>query len=235
MAGTILSLMNPKQRAAEGSLKLVSDGMVIGLGTGSTADFFLQALASALRDGRLKDVRGIPTSRQSERRANELGIPLITLAQAKPDVTIDGTDEIDPDLNLIKGLGGALLREKIVAQNSGKLVIIADAGKTVTRLGTKSALPVEVAQFAHDAHIDFFRDLGATPVLRRTSDGAPYVTDNGNYIYDCRFKAIADAAAMNEKLHSRAGVVETGLFVGIAAVALIADENGVKEQCRADL
>lgn len=224
--------MNPKQRAAEGSLQFVRDGMVIGLGTGSTADYFLQALATALREGRLKNIRGIPTSRQSESRAIHLGIPLITLADARPDITIDGADEVDPQLNLIKGLGGALLREKIVAQNSGKLIIIADTGKSVSKLGTKSPLPVEVAQFAHDAHVDFFRALGATPTLRTTPDGAPYVTDNGNYIYDCKFTGIEDPAAMNAKLHARAGIVETGLFVDIATVALIADEAGVEERRR---
>jgi ribose 5-phosphate isomerase A len=224
--------MNPKQRAAEASLKFVRDGMVVGLGTGSTADYFLQALAAALREGRLKNVRGIPTSRQSERRAEHLGIPLITLADAKPDVTIDGADEVAPNLDLIKGLGGALLREKIVAQNSGQLIIIADTGKAVPKLGTKSPLPVEVAQFAHEVHADFFRSLGATPTLRKTQDGAIYVTDNGNYICDCRFAAIDDAAALDVKLHSRAGVVETGLFVGIASVAMIADENGVEERRR---
>lgn len=224
--------MNPKQRAAEASLQFVRDGMVIGLGTGSTADYFLQSLAAALRDGRLREVRGIPTSRQSERRADELGIPLITLAQGRPDVTIDGADEIDPQLNLIKGLGGALLREKIVAQNSGQLIIIADGGKTVPKLGTRSALPVEVARFAHDAHLDFFHSLGARPMLRRSPDGAPYVTDNGNYIYDCRFNGIEDPAALNTALHARAGVVETGLFVGIATVALVADEKDVEERRR---
>ena len=224
--------MNPKQRAAEASLRFVRDGMVIGLGTGSTADYFLQALAAALRDGRLKGVRGIPTSRQSERRAEHLGIPLITLAQAKPDVTIDGADEVDPHLNLIKGLGGALLREKIVAQNSGQLIIIADGGKSVAKLGTKSPLPVEVAQFAHDAHVDFFRGFGATPTLRKTQDGTVYVTDNGNYIYDCRFSAIDDPAALDAALHARAGVVETGLFVGVATVALIANDADVEERRR---
>ncbi|MGB7157894.1 MAG: ribose-5-phosphate isomerase RpiA [Tepidisphaeraceae bacterium] len=222
--------MNPKQRAAEASLQFVRDGMVVGLGTGSTADYFLQALAAALRAGRLKNVRGIPTSRQSERRAEHLGIPLITLADAKPDVTIDGADEVAPNLDLIKGLGGALLREKIVAQNSGQLIIIADAGKAVEKLGTKSPLPVEVAPFSHEVHAAFFRSLGATPTLRRTSDGAVYVTDNGNYIYDCKFTTIENAAALDVTLHGRAGVVETGLFVGIASVALIAAENGVEER-----
>ncbi|HEV2293957.1 MAG TPA: ribose-5-phosphate isomerase RpiA [Tepidisphaeraceae bacterium] len=225
--------MDPKQRAAEASLQLVRDGMVIGLGTGSTADYFLQGLAAALRDGRLRDVRGIPTSRQSEIRAVDLSIPLTTLTQDSPDITIDGADEVDPQLNLIKGLGGALLREKMVAQHSRQLIIIADAGKAVPKLGTKSALPVEVAQFAHEAHVAFFRTLGATPTLRTTSDGAAYVTDNGNYIYDCRFDGIDDPAALDAALHARAGVVETGLFLRLAAVALIAHQHRVEQRRRA--
>lgn len=224
--------MNPKQRAAEASLQFVRDGMVVGLGTGSTADYLLQALAAALRDGRLTEIRGIPTSRQSERRAQHLGIPLVSLADARPDVTIDGADEVDSNLNLIKGLGGALLREKIVAQNSREVIIIADASKAVPKLGTKSPLPVEVAQFAYESHVEFFRSLGAAPALRKTQDGAPYVTDNGNYIYDCKFAGIDDPEKLSDTLRDRAGVVETGLFVNIATLALIADDNGVQERRR---
>ena len=214
-------------------MKFVKDGMVVGLGTGSTADLFLQALAAALRDGRVKNVRGVPTSRQSERRAQHLGIPLTTLAEApRPDVTIDGADEVDPRLDLIKGLGGALLREKMVAQDSNKLVIIADADKAVSRLGTRAMLPVEVVPFAHEAQAEFLRSIGATPALRRTVD-AVFVTDNGNYIYDCRFPdGIDDPAALDLKLRRRAGVVETGLFVGMAHVALVADERRVEERVR---
>src|SRR5260221_8727172 len=178
--------MNPKQRAAEAALEFVRSGMVVGLGTGSTADFFLRALAAALKEGRIKDVRGVPTSRESERRAQELGITLATLAQCPhPDVTIDGADEVDPKIDLIKGLGGALLREKIVAQNSAKLVIIADVSKTVAKLGSKSMLPVEVAPFGHEIHERFFQSLGAQPVLRRQPDNSVFVTDNANYVYDC--------------------------------------------------
>ena len=225
--------MSPKQRAAEAAMKYVKDGTVVGLGTGSTADLFLQALAAALRDGRVRAVRGVPTSRQSERRAQHLGIPLTTLAEASsPDVTIDGADEVDPSLDLIKGLGGALLREKIVAQNSKKLVIIADAGKAVSKLGTKAMLPVEVVQFAHEAQESFLRTLGAAPALRRAGDAA-YVTDNGNYIYDCRFPGgIDDPAGLDLALRRRAGVVETGLFVGMADVALVAGEDRVDERVR---
>ena len=216
-------------------MKFVRSGMIVGLGTGSTADQFLQALSSAIQAGTVRDIRGVPTSRQSERRAEALGIPLGTLAQfPRPDVTIDGADEVAPNLDLIKGLGGALLREKIVAQNSRQLVIIADASKSVARLGTHSMLPVEVVPFAHEVQEPFLRSLGATPTLRRAADGAVFVTDNGNYIYDCRFpNGIEQAKALETSLRLRAGVVETGLFLGLARVALVADENGaVREMTR---
>jgi ribose 5-phosphate isomerase A len=223
--------MNPKQRAAEAALKFVRSGTVVGLGTGSTADHFLQALAAALKAGTLHDIRGVPTSRQSERRAQHLGIPLTTLAAVgRVDVTVDGADEIAPGLNLIKGLGGALLREKIVAQNSDQLVIIADASKEVPLLGTKGPLPVEVAVFAHEVQQAFLRSLGAEPVLRQTPDNAPFLTDNGNVIYDCRFPRIDDPAALDAAMKRRAGIVESGLFVGLASVALVADDNGVRER-----
>ena len=226
--------MTPKRRAAEAALKFVDSGMVVGLGTGSTADEFLQALAAALTSGKLRDIRGIPTSRQSEARARQLGIPIITLAQCRQaQITIDGADEVAPDLDLIKGLGGALLREKLVAQNSAKLVIIADASKAVSRLGTHSMLPVEVVQFAHEVHELFIRSLGAIPTLRRTPKGEPFVTDNSNYIYDCRFPAGIDQPHEVERtLISRAGIVETGLFLGMASVALIADDRQVEEMRR---
>jgi ribose 5-phosphate isomerase A len=226
--------MNPKQRAAEAALKFVQSGMIVGLGTGSTADQFLQALSAAIKAGTIRDIRGVPTSRQSERRAEALGIPLLTLAECpEPDVTIDGADEVAPNLDLIKGLGGALLREKIVAQNSRRLVIIADASKSVAKLGTHSMLPVEVVPFAHEVQEPFLRSLGATPALRRGADGTAFVTDNGNYIYDCRFEnGIEQPGELEARLRGRAGVVETGLFLGLASVALVADEEGVKEYTR---
>lgn len=225
--------MNPKQRAGEAAIAFVESGMVVGLGTGSTADEFLKALAAALKSGRLRDIRGVPTSRQSEQRARELGIPLATLEECpNPDVTVDGADEVAPNLDLIKGLGGALLREKIVAQNSRQLVIVADAAKRVDVLGTRSPLPVEVAQFGHEVHVPFFAKLGGKAMLRRGADGAVFVTDNGNYIYDCRFNGITDPAGLDLELRRRAGVVETGLFVGMASVALIADEERVEERSR---
>ena len=226
--------MDPKQRAAEAALAYVRDGMVVGLGTGSTADFFLVALGQAVRSGRLRGIRGVPTSLRSEHRARELDIPLATLADCpRPDVTVDGADEVAPDLDLIKGLGGALLREKIVAQNSAKLVIIADAGKSVPKLGTKSKLPVEVAKFAHETHAPYLRSLGAHPAVRKGKEGTPFETDNGNYIYDCAFAGgISDPSALEVALRARAGVVETGLFLRIASVALIAGPAGVEERRR---
>jgi len=224
--------MNPKQRAAEAALEQVQSGMILGLGTGSTADYFLQALAAALKAGRLTNIRGVPTSRQSERRAEYLGIPLATLAECpNPDLTIDGADEIDPHLNLIKGLGGALLREKIVAQNSRRLLIIADQSKSVPVLGGKSPLPVEVAPFGHEIHEAFLRSLGATPTLRKAQDTL-YTTDNGNYIYDCRFSQIEHPEQLQSTLKSRAGIVETGLFIGIAHDALIAGDDGLEHRTR---
>lgn len=234
----IFYLMNPKQRAAEAAMGYLHDGMVIGLGTGSTADFFLQALGSALKEGRLHKIIGVPTSRQSQWRSEQLNIPLSTLAQSpRLDVTVDGADEIDPKLDLIKGLGGALLREKIVAQNSKRLIIIADTSKTVTKLGTKSPLPVEVSRFAHETQATYLKTLGATPVLRHGADGAIFVTDNGNYIYDCRFAGgIDDPHRLSIALRERAGIVESGLFLGLASVALIADERNVeaRKSARAD-
>jgi ribose 5-phosphate isomerase A len=225
--------MNPKQRAAEAALPMIRNGMVVGLGTGSTADYFLKALGAALKAGKLKDIVGIATSRQSEYRAAELGIPLTTLARSPViDLTVDGADEVDPNLDLIKGLGGALLREKIVAQNSKQLVIIADSSKSVTKLGTKAALPVEVVTFAHETHESFFQSLGAEATLRVVG-GMIFNTDNGNLIYDCKFKQIDDPAGLERKLRKRAGVVGTGLFVGMATTALIANERSVTRRDRA--
>jgi ribose 5-phosphate isomerase A len=226
--------MSAKQKAAEAAMKYIGSGMIIGLGTGSTADFFIIALADAIRAGRVRDVRAVPTSKQSERRAHELGIPLASLAQCPlSDVTVDGADEIAPNLDLIKGLGGALLREKVVAQNSKKLVIIADEGKVSAGLGHKSPLPIEVTQFGYETQEGFLRSLGTEPKLRIGPSGMVFVTDNGNYIYDCHFKdGLADAVGFEGKIKHRAGIVESGLFLGMAAVAIVGSEAGVREMNR---
>jgi ribose 5-phosphate isomerase A len=226
--------MDAKRRAAEAAVPLVSSGMAVGLGTGSTADYFLKALAAALASGQLRDVVGVPTSRQSEFRAHELGIPLTTLGKVGLlDLTVDGADEVDPQLQVIKGLGGALVREKIVAQNSRRLVIIADEGKLVKQLGTKAPLPVEVVQFAAEVQERFFRSIGAEPTLRKVG-GMVFNTDNGNLIYDCRFPTgIADPVATERLILDRAGVVGCGLFLGMADVVLVGSEDGVKRMDRA--
>ncbi len=230
----MLPAMDAKRRAAEAAVPLLASGMVVGLGTGSTADHFLVALGAALADGRLGGILGVPTSRQSEQRAGELGIPLTTLARHPViDVTVDGADEVDPQMRLIKGLGGALVREKIVAQNSRRFVIIADGTKTVDRLGMRSPLPVEVVPFAFEVHDRFFRSLGAEPVLRKTG-GMVFNTDNGNLIVDLRFPdGIADPAATERAILDRAGVVGCGLFLGMADTVLVGDDVGVRRMDRA--
>ena len=220
--------MNPKQRAAQAALAYIKSDSVIGLGTGSTADLFLEALGDAIRDGRLRNVQGVPSSMRSQQRARELGIPLTDLGTAgQLDVTVDGADEVSPQLDLIKGLGGALLREKIVAQNSRQLVIMIDAGKQVDILGTKGPLPVEVVPFSHEAQARFLSSLGCVPKLRMMDASQPLITDNGNYIYDCRFPGIADPHALDLALSHRAGVVESGLFLGMASIVLVGTEQDV--------
>src|SRR5687768_12200292 len=221
----------PKQRAAHAALAHVQSGMIVGLGTGSTAEAFLAELAAALKSGQLRDIRGVPTSRNSETQARKLGIPLTTLGDHPVcDVTVDGADEIAPNLDLIKGLGGALLREKIVAQNSKRLIIIADEAKVVPHLGAKAPLPVEVAQFGYETHETFLEKLGAEPRLRMSPGGMVFVTDNANYIYDCRFPAgIKDPRAVEIKLEERAGVVDCGFFLGLTTIALIGTDTSVRE------
>ena len=220
--------MDAKQRAAEAAVAYVKSDSVIGLGTGSTADLFLIALAAALREGRLRNVRGVPTSSTCEKRARELGIPLTTLPEnPQLDVAVDGADEVSPKLDLIKGMGGALLREKIVAQNSKRFVVMVDASKRVEVLGTKGPLPVEVAQFGHEAQERFLRSLGGVPKLRIKSDGSPFITDNGNYIYECKFPGIPRPDVLEAALERRAGIVESGLFLGMASVVLVGDTKGI--------
>lgn len=222
--------MDPKQLAGESALQYVQNGMIVGLGTGSTARFFIEAIGAAMRAGKLKDIRGVPTSVASGKLASSAGIRIMTFADVqRVDVTVDGADEIAPDLSLIKGLGGALLREKLVAQNSGRLVIIADASKRVPRLGTKAPLPVEVTVFGCEASERYLRQLGCDPRLRKQRDGQPFITDNGNYIFDCRFAdGIADPVELNARLGDRAGIVESGLFLNLAELALVATGDSVE-------
>ncbi len=216
--------------AAEAALERCSSGMIVGLGSGSTAALFIQALGRALTDGKLRDIVGVPTSLQSDRIAREAGIPIAGFDEVEScDLTVDGADEVCPNLDLIKGLGGALLREKIVASNSRQLVIIVDAGKKVPKLGTRSPLPVEVTQFGHEVQHRFLAKLGGTPKLRCNPTGNAFVTDNANVIYDCHFEhGIDDTHALHRRLIEQVGVVEHGLFLKMADLVLVADETRVE-------
>jgi ribose 5-phosphate isomerase A len=219
-----------KRKAAERAAEWIRDGMTVGLGTGSTVRHLLDVIAERRAGGEWTTIVGVPTSIDTERRATALGIPLATLAERpRIDVTIDGADEVDPELRLIKGLGGALLREKIVAAASAALVIVADESKVVARLGTKAPLPVEVDPFGEAIQPDFLRGLGCEPALRRAPGGEAYVTDGGNHILDCRFAGgITDAEGVERALALRPGVVECGLFLGMATAAVVAGADGVR-------
>jgi len=218
-----------KQQAAEHAVEHLKSGMVIGLGHGSTTAFALQRIAQLLQQGALKDILGIPCSNQVARHATELGIPLTTLDEHPViDVTIDGADEVDPDLNLIKGGGGALLREKIVAQASRQEIIVVDASKLSSQLGSKHPLPVEVAADGWQAQAEYLSELGSRPTLRLDADGEPFHTDLGNLILDCDFGPIEDPIGLNEILNRRAGILEHGLFIGLASEVIAAGPQGIK-------
>jgi ribose 5-phosphate isomerase A len=216
-----------KEAAARASLRYVKDGQVVGLGTGSTAAYFIKLLGDQVKNG--LRIRGIPTSVRSRELAESLGIPLTTFDECQEiDVTIDGADEVDPQLRLIKGGGGAMLREKIVASATKQLVIVADASKQVPRLG-KFPLPVEVIRFAQALVAQRIAALGAEVQLRVGADGKPYVTDENNHILDCRFGEIRDADSLARELSEMPGVVEHGLFIGMASVVLFARGSEIVE------
>ncbi|MEO6724329.1 MAG: ribose-5-phosphate isomerase RpiA [Blastocatellia bacterium] len=222
-----------KQQAAEQAVEFIQSGMIVGLGTGSTAIFATQRIAHLLSTGQLKNITGIATSRATEAEAQRRGIPL--LADDLPiqvDVTIDGADELDSSLRLIKGGGGALLREKIVAQASSRVIIVADESKVSDQLGTKFKLPVEVLRFGWRSQARYLESLGATVEVRQTADGSPFATDSGNLILDCRFGPIADPTELASKLNQRAGIVEHGLFIEIATDAIIAGQDGIRHLIR---
>ncbi|MEK4474140.1 ribose-5-phosphate isomerase RpiA [Paenibacillus sp. FSL R7-0048] len=215
--------MNVKQLAAEKAVEFVKDGMKIGLGTGSTAYWAINKLGERVSEG-LK-ITAVATSRASEEQARELGIPIVAFGDIDSlDLTIDGADELDSSLQLIKGGGGALLREKIVASNSTRMIVIADESKVVNTLG-KFPLPVEIVPFAWEWTVAELAKLGCNPELRRSGEEL-YKTDNGNYIADCRFEVIESAPKLALTIQSIPGVVEHGLFIGIAAMAIVGKKDG---------
>jgi ribose 5-phosphate isomerase A len=217
-----------KRAAAERALDFVENRMVLGLGTGSTAAFFVEALAARVAQG--LSVIAIPTSERTAAQAHRLGIPLASFAEHRQiDLAMDGADEVQrTTLDLIKGRGGALLREKIVAAASRKFIVMVDEDKLVDRLGTTGALPVEVAQFGWEATGARLEELDARPELRRAGSGEPFVTDGGNFILDCLFASIEDPAETERRINAIVGVVENGLFVGRSSAVIVASEDGVE-------
>jgi len=217
--------MDRKKAAAEAALELVEDGMVVGLGTGSTANYAIEGLGRRVASG--LRIRGVATSRASEELARKVGVPIITLDQVSGiDLTIDGADEVDPRFNLIKGMGGALLREKIVAFASKQEIIIIDDSKLVEVLGTRTPLPVEVVPFGHLRTKDALESLGCKASLKGGS--SPFVTDNANLIYECRFAKIEDPEILEAEIDLIPGVVESGLFIDLATKVVVASTKGVE-------
>lgn len=216
-----------KKQAALRAVEFVEDGMVVGLGTGSTAYFVVEALGARVKEG--LRITGIPTSERTATQARSLGIPLATFAEhQRIDLTIDGADEVERrSLNLIKGLGGALLREKIVAAASQRLVIVVDQEKLVDQLGDHTPVPVEAVQFGWQATAAALTRFGAEPVLRHAHEDHPFITDGGNYTLDCRFTKIADAKALERDINAIVGVVDCGLFIGRASAVIVAATDGI--------
>jgi len=219
-----------KQTAALHALSLVEDGMTLGLGTGTTTAFFLQYLGEALREGRLKSIRGVPTSEKTAKHARELGIPLVSLDEVSYlDLAVDGADEVDPNLNLIKGLGKALLREKLVEVHARAFWVIVDESKLSHRLGTRVPLPVEILPFAAGATVRWLNTLPHCQAeLWLREDGTPWVTDNGHFLALCHFEeGIPNPETLSQALLAWPGVMEHGLFLNMATGVIVATPTGV--------
>lgn len=226
MTQAALAAEAARRRAAEAAVAEVEDGMVVGLGTGAAAALAVEALARRIADG--LHVAGIPTSERTAALATRLGVPLTTFAtHRRIDLTIDGADEVElGTLDLVKGLGGALLHEKIVAAASRRMLVVVDEAKLVDRLGRHAPLPVEIVPFGHQATLERLDEAGGAPTLRGGT--APFVTDSGHFIADCRTGPIADAHALDTRLKAIVGVVETGLFLGLASRVLVGTPEGVR-------
>lgn len=218
-----------KKQAAVYAAGFIEPGMTVGLGTGSTAIHAVREIARRHAAGELPDIKAFATSSDIARVAREAGIPLIDDAGPQSiDVTIDGADEVDPQLNLIKGGGGALFHEKIVAQATKRQVIVIDEAKMSPRLGTLHSLPVEVVPFGSESQRLFLERLGGKPVLRTKADGTPFITDGGNIIYDCSFGPLDDPEELAAELRARTGIVEHGLFLGMTDDLIIGTPEGLR-------
>ncbi|MDA2918831.1 ribose 5-phosphate isomerase A [Desulfobacterota bacterium AH_259_B03_O07] len=225
-----------KKEAGQTAADLVESGMVVGLGTGTTTRFALEEIGNRIKSGKLKDIIGISSSIQTERRARELGIDITTFDDHQEiDLTIDGADEVDPNLNLIKGGGGALLREKVLAQSSRRNIMIVDESKVSPKLGTHWPVPIEVIPFAWKPVEKYLNSLGAKVALRKNEDGIPYTTDQNNFILDSNFGPIAELNELALKLGQKAGIVEYGLFIGTASEVIVAATNGIRYLKRENL
>ena len=223
-----------KKAAAQKAVEFVESGMIVGLGYGSTAVFAVREIARKLSEGELDEILGIPTALSVEQEARELGIPLTTLDNnPRVDLTIDGADEVDPQLDLIKGGGGALLREKILAQASQREIIVVDESKLSERLGTRFALPVEVLAFGWGPELAYLESLGATVVLRKSQSGVPVETDQGNWILEAEFGPIENLQDLAAKLDGRAAVAAHGLFLGLATDLIVGSSDGIRHVKRA--
>lgn len=222
-----------KQQAAEYALQFIRSGMVVGLGHGSTTVHAINKIAELIKAGELRDILAVPCSKQVEMDAGRLGIPLTTLdTHPVIDVTIDGADEVTDTCDLIKGGGGALLREKMVAQVSRREIIVVDESKRSPKLGTRWPVPVEVLPLWWRSHLPYFKSLGARPILRMKHRGGTFITDQNNLIIDCYFGAIEDPKALSQKICEWAGVIEHGLFLGLATDVIIAGADGIRHITR---
>jgi ribose 5-phosphate isomerase A len=220
-----------KQQAAVAAVELVQSGMILGLGHGSTAKYAIDAVANKIKIGDLNDVVAIPCSKQTEADMKRLGIPVGDLNSfPRIDITIDGADEVDPDLNVIKGGGGAVLREKIVAQVSKRYVIIVDDEKLSPSLGTKFFIPLEILPFGWERQLDYITSIGGVPTLRKGSKGLPVLSDQGNYLLDCKFGPISDLEKLAKQLEGRSGILEHGLFLNLATDVIAAGPGGIQYQ-----
>lgn len=225
-----------KKQAAEKATEYLQDGMIVGLGSGSTATFAIKRVAELLKKGTLKNILAIPSSIISERKARQLGIPLTDFAQhTEIDITIDGADEVDPRLNLIKGGGGALLREKILVQCSKRVIIIVDETKLSSALGKKWPVPLEVLPFAWPVEEKYLKSMGASVSLRKDKRGKIYRSDQKNYILDFNMGVIKHPEEIASRLNQRAGILEHGLFIELVSDVIVAGKKGITHMRRYDV